>query len=241
MAEILVEDHGPVRRLILSRPEKRNALAHQMIALLLAELERAGRDEAVCALILAGAGAGFSAGADLTEARAATDEAGVRAHADLMGRLLVAPSKLPKPIVAEVHGFALGAGFGLALACDIVVCAKDAVLAFPETPHGMVPALVAPPLARRVGYGAAFELLATAEPVPVERAAALGLVRSSAPENLAAEAQALATRLAAAPAHAIDALKALLQDISGKDMSSAMAIAGEANVAGKLRRLRERP
>src|SRR5262245_32784850 len=138
MPEVLVDNSGAVRRLMLNRPDKRNARDHRTIEALLSEFERAQRDEAVNVVVLAGAGTGFSAGADLREASGVKDPRAIAHHAELMSRLLLAPWQLRKPVIAEVHGFALGAGFGLTLSCDMALCSDDAVLSFPEIRHGML-------------------------------------------------------------------------------------------------------
>lgn len=236
--EILVEQHGAIRRLVLNRPARRNALDHAAIERLLDLFGAIDRDETVRVVVLAGSGAGFSAGADLKEQAGLRDEAAVAAHAELMGRLLLAPWRSLKPVVAEIHGFALGAGLGLALACDAVLCADDAKLAFPEVGHGMVPALVAPSILRRAGHAAAFEFLATGRPIPIARARELGLVRTTPPGEVTAAAMRFAGEVAATPPDLLAALKTLLRDAGSRDPEAAMEVAREANVAGKLRRLR---
>lgn len=236
MPELLVDDNGAVRRLVLNRPDKRNALNHRTIEALLSEFERAETDETVNVVVLAGTGAGFSAGADLREASGLKDAGAIGHHAELMSRLLLAPWQLRKPVIAEVHGFALGAGFGLTLACDMALCADDAILSFPEIRHGMIPALVAPPLLRRVGYARAFEILATAKPVSADDAMRLGLVKAVPQATLRAETTALANALAASGT-ILRSLKELLRDISDADMLAAAAIAKDTNVSGKLQRL----
>lgn len=239
-APVLVQDLGGVRRLVLNRPAQRNALDHRLIATLLELLAIAERDAAVRVVVLAGADPGFSAGADLKEAKQIADEAAIADHAALMARLMLAPWLCVKPVVAEIRGFALGAGFGLALACDAVFCADDARLGFPETRHGMLPALVAPHLLRRAGHAAAFEILVTGRDVPVARAGALGLVRPVPRDDVENEVARFAEEVAAVPAAITRALKSLLRETGPADPPGAMEIARQANVTDKLRRLRER-
>lgn len=242
MAEppVLVERETGLARWVLSRPEKRNALDHATIEALLRLFDEVERDETVDVVVLAGAGPGFCAGADLTEAKGLTDEAAIRHHAELMARLLLAPWRATKPVLAEIHGFALGAGLGLALACDAVICADDARIGFPEARHGMVPALVAPSLLRRVGHATAFEILATARDLEVARAVALDLVSSVPAAEVTAVARRLALEIAAHPPGIVPALKALLREAAGREPPGAMAAAIEVNVAGKLSRTRTR-
>ncbi|WP_375460048.1 enoyl-CoA hydratase/isomerase family protein [uncultured Enterovirga sp.] len=235
---VLVETHGAVRRLVLNRPEQRNALGHATIERMLDLFAEIERDAGVHAVILAGTGKGFSAGADLKEAKNLRDEAAIAAHAELMSRLLLAPWRCSRPVVAEVQGFALGAGLGLALACDAVFCAEDARLAFPEVRHGMVPALVAPSILARVGHARAFEILATGREIAVARAAEWELVKAVPAEFVAREAMGFASEVAAVPPHLVAALKALLRTAGSLDPEAAMEAARGANVAGKLTGLR---
>ena len=236
-ASVLVEAHGAVRRLVLNRPERRNALDHATIGLLLDLFAEIEGDAGVQAVILAGAGNGFSAGADLKEAKGLRDEAAIAAHADLMSRLLLAPWRCSRPVVADIHGFALGAGLGLALACDAVFCADDARLAFPEVRHGMLPALVAPAILARVGHARAFDILATGRDIPVARASEWGLVKAVPADFVARDAMAFASEVAAVQPDLVTALKSLLRTAGSLDPEAAMQAARAANVAGKLRHL----
>lgn len=235
--QVLVEQHGAVRRLVLNRPAQRNALDHATVSKLLDLFAEIDADREAHVVVLAGAGAGFSAGADLKEAKDLRDASSIAAHADLMARLLIRPFLSSKPVVAEIHGFALGAGLGLALACDAVICAEDARLAFPELRHGMVPALVAPSLLRRLGHAAAFEILARGRDIPVARAERLGLVRTAPRADVTNVAMHFAAEVADAPPDLVMALKALLREVGSLAPEAAMAVARETNVAGKLRRL----
>ena len=154
---VLIRHSDGVQHLTLNRPDKRNAMSRALIHALKAAFEACDADPAVRVVVLDGAGAGFCAGADLTETGAIATEDGASAHANLIASLLITPRTLSKPVIAQVHGFALGAGCGLALACNSIVCANDARLGYPEMARGVLPALVVPLLVRDVGRKAAFE------------------------------------------------------------------------------------
>ncbi|MBX6375943.1 MAG: enoyl-CoA hydratase/isomerase family protein, partial [Acetobacteraceae bacterium] len=138
------ETRGRVLLLTLDRPAKRNALDRALCEALLAALGETGD---AAALVVAGAGPSFCAGADLGEWRALeADPAAREARAALGEALLAAPGEVPKPVVAAVHGAAMGAGAALALGCDMVVMAEGARLGYPEARQGIFPSGVAPSL-----------------------------------------------------------------------------------------------
>ena len=203
-----------LRLLRLARPEKRNALDRATVEALLAALVAAGDDAAVTAVILAGAGPGFCAGADLAEMKAlAADEAARQARSALTVALMDAPRRVPRPVIAAVHGAAMGAGASLALACDMVVMAEDARLGWPEARHGMLPRLVAPVLLRHLPPKPAFELLASGRAVEAEEASALGLVNRVVPAAaLIAEASAMARAAALLNPTAMGELKRMMTE-----------------------------
>jgi len=211
MIRLEARDHG-VRLLRLDRPDKRNAMDREMIDALLAALRAGAEDPTVAAMVIAGAGGHFSAGADLAEMRQlAADPAARAARSALTVALLDAPARLPKPVVAAVNGAAMGAGASLALACDAVAMAEDARLAWPEARHAMLPRLVAPVLLRHLGPKPAFDLLATGRAVGAAEALALGLATRILPATqVDAEACAMATAAALLPPEAMGALKRMV-------------------------------
>jgi enoyl-CoA hydratase/carnithine racemase len=210
---IRTESRGRLLILSLDRPEKRNALDRALCEALLARLRQAGEDEAVAAVVVAGEGAGFCAGADLAEMRAlAGDPEGKAARSALTVALMDAPAALPKPVVAAVHGAAMGAGASLALACDMVMLAEDARLAWPEAKHGMLPGLVAPVLLRQLPPKPAFELLATGRALDAPEALALRLANRIAPAAaLREEACGMAEAAALLPPPAIEEIKRMVR------------------------------
>jgi enoyl-CoA hydratase len=118
----------------LNRPQKLNAIDQEVADALVGALDAAS---GAGAIVLRGAGRAFCAGADLH----AVGSAGADAHAAWIDRIAELHERVrhtPVPVVASVHGHALGAGLSLALVCDFVICAEDAVLALPEVEHGLV-------------------------------------------------------------------------------------------------------
>jgi enoyl-CoA hydratase/carnithine racemase len=203
------EDHGTARRLTLSRPDRRNALDAAAVRALLAALRAAAEDAGCAAVVLAGDGPHFCAGADLEEARAlASDPAARAARVALTAELLEAPRAVPKPVVAAVRGAAAGAGAALALACDAVVMHPAARLVFPEARHGMLPAVVAPTVAAHLPPKLAFDLLATGRPLEAAECRALGIAMVA--EDPEGAALGWAEGAALLPPARLDPLKALL-------------------------------
>jgi enoyl-CoA hydratase/carnithine racemase len=207
------EMRGHLRVLRLDRPEKRNALDRATVEALLGAFARAAEEDCA-ALVLAAEGAAFCAGADLAEMKAlAADPVAREARAALTVALMEAPGRVPKPVVAAVHGAAMGAGASLALACDAVVLAEDARLGWPEARHGMLPRLVAPVLLRHLGPKPAFDLLATGRALDAAQALSLGLATRVVREDvLLNEACALAEAAAGLPPAAMGALKRMIRE-----------------------------
>ncbi|MFG1465150.1 enoyl-CoA hydratase/isomerase family protein [Xanthobacter sp. DSM 24535] len=240
MAEPLlrVEQDGPVRHLILDRPGQRNALSRALIEDLLAALQDAAASPEVGAVVLRGEGAGFCAGADLKETAALVRESDVRGHAARLRLLLETLVTLAKPVVAQVHGFALGAGCALVLSCDAAFCAPGTRFGYPEARHNIVPALVAPGLVRLVGRRAAFDLLGTGRLLDADEACALGFARGvPQAQDLPDAVRAYASGLAGQAGDFVPAIKALLDEVEDAPFAVAMARAMEANVRSRMARV----
>ncbi len=233
MSEVLrIEDRGAVRVLTMNRPEKRNAVNTALTQALLDALRTADGDEAVGCVLLAGAGPGFCAGADLSEFKDLTPEKQhlVEARAELTMQLHLAFPKMAKPVVTAIQGPAMGGGAGLAVAGDLAVMAESAKLGYPETKHGIVAAIVMANLVRQVGRKTAFELVALGEPVGAMKAAAIGLVnRVVADDMLMEEALKLAERLAAVSRPAMAATKQLFHEAADLPLDEALARGRETN------------
>lgn len=229
---LLVEDRGAVRVLTMNRPEKRNALNSELTRQLLEALRAADKDEAVGSVVLAGAGQGFCAGADLSEFKDLTPENHdlVEARAELTMQLHLAFSKMAKPVVTAIQGAAMGGGAGLAIAADMAVMAEGAKIGYPETRHGIVAAIVMANLSRQVGRKAAFELVALAEPIGAQQALALGMVNRVVPDaELMQAAMALAEKLAAVKRPAMATTKQLFHEVADLPLEQALEKGREAN------------
>src|SRR3546814_412674 len=143
---LLTDRKGAVARLRLHRPELHNAFDAALNAALTAALEQLAGDDDVRVVVLEGAGASFSAGADLNWMRgmAAAGEQENRADALALARLMRVLDELPKPTIARVHGAAFGGGVGLVACCDIAIGAEGAKFGLTESRLGLLPAVILP-------------------------------------------------------------------------------------------------
>lgn len=221
MAEdVLYEVAGAVARVTINRPERRNALTWDTVRRLRSALARARADGAVRVVVLTGAGdRAFCAGADLAtmattgpaDAPSGPPSAGAGpsvgdAHRDRgeLAGLFLDLWELGKPTVARVRGAALAGGFALAVACDLVVAADDAVFATPEIDVGLWPYLATVPLVRAMPPKTALELMMTGRRVEAEEAGRIGFVTRVVPvAGLDEAVDALAATLAAKPARTL--------------------------------------
>ena len=196
---LLLERDGAVACVTINRPAVLNALNTRTLDELATAFDELGRDAAVRAIVLTGAGArAFVAGADINELAALTP-AGARDHARKGQRVFAAVEELGKPVIAAVNGFALGGGCELAMACTVRLAADTARFGQPEINLGLIPGFAGTQrLSRLVGKGRALELMLTGAPVDAAEAWRLGLVNRVVPAaDLKAEALKLAHELAA--------------------------------------------
>lgn len=169
---------GAVLRLRLDRPQLHNAFDADLIARLTAALEAAAGDAAVRVVVLEGAGASFSAGADLNWMRgmAAAGEAENRADALALARLMRALDELPKPTIARVHGAAFGGGVGLVACCDVAIGVPEAKFGLTESRLGLLPAVISPYVVAAIGPRQARRYFASAEIFDAAQALRIGLL-----------------------------------------------------------------
>jgi enoyl-CoA hydratase/carnithine racemase len=164
---------GGVGRITLTRPRVLNALDAQLAAELAEAADQAERDDAAWVVVVSGEGRAFSSGMDRTALSAGgVGEAFFRDWIRALNRL----EDMPKLVIAAIHGYCIGGGLQLALACDFRLCTADAVLGLGATRHGLIPDGAVLRLARIVGLGRAKELALLNENVSPEAAAAMGLV-----------------------------------------------------------------
>lgn len=199
---LLMDLHARVATVTLNRPAVGNAFNDAIRRQLPELLERLDRDDDCAAILIHGAGErGFCAGADIKEGRTIGSSVQERrrlfdnAWIDRIGRIA-------KPVVAAIHGYCLGGGLELAMACDIRIAAPGAVFGLPETGLGLIPGGGGTQrLPRLVGLGRALDLMLTGERIDAEQALRMGLVSRLAKdrEGLIDEARAVAERIAARP------------------------------------------
>jgi enoyl-CoA hydratase/carnithine racemase len=180
--ELVVETDGPVARLVLNRPERRNALSRALLAELDDALGRLAGDQAVRVVVLAGRGPVFCAGHDLGE-MVGRPEDEYRELFDLCTRVMLRLRRLPQPVIARVHGVATAAGCQLVAACDLAVAAEGATFATPGVKIGLFCTTPMVPLVRAVPPKAAMEMLLTGQPISARRALELGLVNRVVPPD----------------------------------------------------------
>ncbi len=226
-------DELGVAQLTLNRPDKLNAVNLQMRDELWSALRAYRDDPDARALVVRGAGSAFSAGADISEfgtAPSYVEARRARRERDLWGLVL----HLPKPLIAAVHGHALGAGCELSLLCDLRLAADDARFGLPEVSLGYIPSAGGTQtLPRTIAPGVAMHLILTGDPVDANEAYRLGLVHRVVPrdrldDEADAWARALAVRDPLALAYAKEAV------VRGLDLSSREGLSLETRLAALL-------
>ncbi len=198
-------------RLILDRPDRLNALSHDLVEALDRAIEAAAADPAVRVVVIEGAGRAFSAGYDLNEEVDEVVEGPLQWH-DLLARDIAVTMRVwdcPKPVIAQVHGYCLAGALELAMACDLIVAAEGTKLGEPEIRYGSAPVTLLMPAL--IGQKKTRELLLTGDLIDAAEAERIGLVNRVVPaERLSAEVDALADRLARTPPEVMRLTKHLL-------------------------------
>ncbi len=198
-------------RLTMDRPAKLNALSSALVEQLVEAVDLAIADPAVRVIVIAGAGRAFSAGYDLTE----ETEGGIGGPVgwrkllavDVAATLHILES--PKPVIAQIHGYALAGGLELAMACDLIVAAEGTKLGEPEIRYGSAPVTLLMPYL--IGQKKTRELLLTGDLIDAVEAERIGLINRVVPaDRLEAEVDALADRLARTPPEVMGPTKAML-------------------------------
>jgi enoyl-CoA hydratase len=198
-------------RIVLDRPAKLNALSGPLVAALMAALDAAVADPAVRVIVLEGAGRAFSSGYDLGEEVEGGIDGPVQWRAFLAADIAATLRILdcPKPVIAKVHGYALAGGLEIAMACDLIVAAEGTRLGEPEIRYGSAPVTLLMPYL--VGQKKTRELLLTGDLIDAAEAERIGLVNRVVPiEQLAAEVDRLADRLARTPPEVMSLTKQML-------------------------------
>lgn len=196
---VLRRDADGVAQLTLNRPQARNALSAALMSELQAALDAMAADRGVRVVVIAGAGPAFCAGHDLREIRANPGRQSYEAVFAQCSRLMTSIVKLPKPVIARVHGVATAAGCQLVASCDLAVAADDARFATPGVNIGLFCSTPMVALSRAVGRKPAMEMLLTGEMIGAEQARQWGLVNRVVPaaaldEKVTALAREIATK-----------------------------------------------
>lgn len=231
---------GGVLTLTLNRPEALNAFTHEMLRELGIALRDAAKDPAVRVVVITGAGRGFSPGQDLNELE--DGETSFRAVLGNYNPVIRGIAELEKPVIAAVNGPAAGAGFALALACDLRIASEAAVFLTSFSRIGLTAdSGMSYFLPRLVGWGKAFELLALSPRLTAQEALALGLVSRVVPaERFAAEVEALAFQLAEGPTKAYGLIKRALRKAATATLDEVLEYeAYLQEIAGHTRDYRE--
>jgi len=232
MGGLRVERDGDVLRVTLARPERRNAFDAQLIA----DLTEAFADVGdVGAVVVAGEGETFCAGADIDWQRSAIDlsyEDNVEDALKLY-RMCETIDRCPAPVVARIQGFALGGGSGLAACADIAVAASDATFGFTEVKLGIVPAVISPFVLPKIGQHARRYFL-TGERFDARTALRIGLVHDVTDE-LDATTQAIVEQLLSSGPKAVREAKQLIRERPDGQETAELAARLRAGEEGQVR------
>jgi methylglutaconyl-CoA hydratase len=231
MSALRVEREGPVLRVVLARPERKNAFDAALIAELTDAFQDVGDARAVA---LSGEGDSFCAGADIEWQRASIDlsyEENVEDALRLF-RMCEAIDSCPAPVVARVHGYALGGGSGLVACSDIVVADSGTIFGFTEVRLGIIPAVISPFVLPRIGAHARRYFL-TGERFGAEVALRIGLVSEVVEGDLDERVDAVVSGLLAGGPQAVRAAKQLIRDRPRGDEAAALAAARRTSAEGQ--------
>ena len=231
MSALRVERDGPWLRVTLARPERRNAFD----AALIAELTEAFADVGDArAVVLAGDGPSFSAGADVDWMRSSADLSYDENVEDALRlrRMLEAIDACPAPVIARVQGHALGGGCGLVACADVVVAEDDAQFAFSEVKLGIVPAVISPFALARIGHGPARRYFVTGERFDAWTALWMGLVHDVT-VDLDRAVEDVLRELATAGPEAIRAAKQLARRVHSAEETARSIAERRTSVEGQ--------
>lgn len=224
---------GAVATLTLNRPEKRNALNGELVTALRAGLDEAEANEAVRAVVLTGAGSTFSAGADLAALNALRTAGPMDNRADSahLAALFKQIYRHPKPVIAKINGHAIAGGSGLASVCDFSLAAERAKLGFTEVRIGFVPAIVMVFVRRKLGEAAARDLLLRGRLITARKAADMGLITRTVPDDeLDAAVDDLVHEIATETSGSAVALtKQMMAQVPGMGLDEALSYAIHMN------------
>ncbi len=185
---VLVKSEGPITRITLNRPEKRNAMSVELMADLTGTLEAVRHDEDTRVVVIAAAGPAFSSGHDLVQIAADRDSAAYRRLFEGCALLMNAIRTIPQPVIAQVHGVATAAGCQLVAACDLAVAEEGARFGTPGVKIGLFCSTPMVPISRAIGRKRALEMLLTGQLVDAQTALEWGLVNRVVPMDSLSDA-----------------------------------------------------
>lgn len=222
---------GSVEYLVLNRPEARNAFNEHLIDEMATWAANAAQDSELRAVVLSGAGRVFCAGGDLawmSKMTGYTREDNIK-DATAVAGMFAAFNSLPVPVVARIHGAAIGGGAGLAAVADIAVAEINATFGFTEVKLGLLPAIIAPYVLAKIGSSAARELFLTGRRFDAEHARQIGLVHSVVPPvRLDQAVQEYVDEILSGGREAIAAAKGLIRQLSNCTAAEATGLSIEA-------------
>jgi methylglutaconyl-CoA hydratase len=235
---LLVEKKDGVARVTLNRPEVRNAFDDAVIKQLHESFVSLGNDSSVKAVVLAGNGPAFCAGADLNWMKRMAGYGYEQNLADAQGLadMLSALDRMPKPTIARVHGPAFAGGTGLVAACDIAVGTPEAKFCFSEAKLGLSPATISPHVLRAIGERAARRYFLTAEIFDAHEALRIGML-SILTEKLDETIDDLLKHLLAGGPEAMREIKALVRAVASRPLDDALV----ADTARRIAEIRVSP
>lgn len=218
MSSIIFQHDGPIVRIRLNRPEVRNALNGELVQGLLETFEKIGGDDAIRVVILSGEGGTFCAGGDLNWLKSSVGASKEVFENDSrqFGKVLRTICDLPKPVIAEVRGAAIGGGVGLVSVADMVVASEETVFALAEAKLGLVPAVISPYVIARMGVSQARRYFLTGERFEAQAALGVGLIHEVVEEeDLETKTLEWAKNLLSSGPEAIAACKELIRKVGG--------------------------
>lgn len=226
-ARLRLTREGPVARVVLARPAVRNAFDDVLIAELAEAFRSLDKDKETRVVVLSGYGPSFCAGADISWMRkaGAYSREENEADAEKMARMLRAIDACSKPVVALVHGAAIGGGVGLLAAADIAIAAEGTVFSLAEVKLGILPSVISPYVLRAIGPRQARDLFLTGDRFDAREALRIGLVHAVVPaaELEAAGARKVESLLGAGP-EAVTVAKRLIEQVTGMTPDEALPL-----------------
>ncbi|MFZ3172391.1 MAG: enoyl-CoA hydratase-related protein [Carboxydocellales bacterium] len=181
----------------LNRPQRRNALNAKLMQEIVNALWEMDRDEKVKVIVIKGQGNTFCAGADMEELISGESIMEKRAHKENVSNMIEAIGRIGKLVIAQVDGYALAGGCGLAIACDMVIASETATFGLPEIHRALFPMTIMAPISRSIGWKKGMEWYFVGDNISGKQAAELGLVNYAVPANqLEQKTNELATKVA---------------------------------------------